>query len=99
MQVVTSADDWSAISASGNISAVPCFLQGIFVSSSSGGTIAIYDDAATGTSIPAVAQFSATAATWYPLQMKLAKGLNVVVGGTLAATVMFNKGGPFLMQT
>lgn len=100
MQVTTLAYDASAqTSTGGNVSAVPCFLGGIFVSSASGSpTITIYDDAATGTTTTLVAQFTPAAATWYPLPFKATKGLNVVIGGTVSCTIAYNKGAPFNMQ-
>ena len=95
-QLVFTACDYAQISSSGNVYPGRGYLLGIFVSAaSSTPTITIYDDAATGTSVTLVAVFTPTAATWYPLPFKLAAGLNVVIGGTVQATVGYLRGQPF----
>jgi hypothetical protein len=67
---------YKQISATGNVSPFGASLLGIFVSSSSSGTITIYDSATTTT-------------TWYPMPVGTTAGIYVVVGGTLSATVVF----------
>lgn len=81
---------YKQISATGNVSALPANLIGIFVSAATATpTITVYDDAATGTSTKIVDTFTPTAATWYPLPFSASKGLYVVLGGTVSATVAF----------
>ena len=83
------AGSYKQIKTSGNVMAIPCTLLGIFVSSASATpTIAVYDDAATGTSTQAVDTFTPTGATYYPLNISLAKGANIVFGGTVSATAV-----------
>lgn len=63
-------------------------MGGIFVSSTTAGTIAIYDGtSASGTKI--VDTFSPTAGVSYPFPFNFTKGLFVSVGGTLSATVFW----------
>jgi hypothetical protein len=63
-------------------------LTGIFVASSTSGTIKLWDNtAASGTVL--VNTFSATAATWYPLPFAFGTGLYITVGGTIDYTVSY----------
>jgi hypothetical protein len=81
---------YKAISASGNVKNTDGLLGGIFVSSAaSTPTITIYDDAATGTTTTIVAVFTPVAGTFYPLPFAFSKGLNIVIGGTVTATVAY----------
>lgn len=76
------------ISASGNLRTTSGGMLGIFVSAASGTpTITVYDDASTGTATKLVDTFTPVAGTWYPLPFAFASGLNVVLGGTVSATV------------
>ena len=77
-----------AISASANVKSSQGAMLGIFCSSSTSGTITLYDDAATGTSTAIAAVFNVTAGTYYTLPVAFANGLYVVVGGTAAVTVV-----------
>jgi hypothetical protein len=77
------------VSASGNVKVGSGALLGIFVSAaSSTPTIAVYDDAATGTTTKIVDTFTPVAGTWYPLPIGVNAGINVVIGGTVSATVV-----------
>jgi len=76
------------ITASANIKSSQGAMLGIFCSSSTSGTITLYDDAATGTSTAIAAVFNVTAGTYYPLPVAFGNGLYVVVGGTAAVTVV-----------
>jgi|HubBroStandDraft_4_1064222.scaffolds.fasta_scaffold1706234_2 hypothetical protein len=90
MDIVVESGGYAQISASGNVWPSACAMTGIFVSSASGTpTITIYDDAATGTSVPLVATFTPVAGTYYKLPFRALLGLNVVIGGTIACTVGF----------
>ena len=62
-------------------------ILGIFVASSTSGTIAVYDSATTTTGTPIVPVFAAVAGTWYPLPFGYGQGVYIVVGGTLTAVV------------
>lgn len=77
-----------AISATANVKSSQGAMLGIFCSSSASGTITLYDDTATGTSVPIAAVFNVTAGNWYPLPVAFGSGLYVVVGGTAAVTVV-----------
>jgi hypothetical protein len=77
------------ITATGNVSPVTTDLLGIFVSTSTSGTITIYDSATTTTSAPITGTFNVTAGTWYAIPASASAGLYIVVGGTLNATVIF----------
>jgi hypothetical protein len=77
-----------AISATANVKSSQGAMLGIFCSSSTSGTITLYDDAATGTSTAIAASFNVTAGTYYSLPVAFANGLYVVVGGTAAVTVV-----------
>lgn len=77
------------ITASGNVSNHSAAIIGIFVSSSTSGTITIYDDAATGTTTKAVDTITCVSGTYYSLPFTMGNGINIVVGGTLTATVAF----------
>jgi len=63
-------------------------LVGIFVASSSSGTIKIWDNTSAATTV-LVNTFSASAATWYPLPFHFKTGLYVDVSGTIDCTVSF----------
>lgn len=68
-------------------------LKGIFVSAASGTpTITVYDEPAGGTTNTLLGVFTPVAATFYPLGVDGAffnKGLNVVISGTVTATVIY----------
>ena len=68
-------------------------LKGVFVSAaSSTPTITVYDEPAGGTTNTLLGVFTPVAATFYPLGVDGAffnKGLNVVISGTVTATVIY----------
>jgi len=68
-------------------------LKGIFVSAASATpTITVYDEPAGGTTNTLLGVFTPAAATFYPLGVDGAffnKGLNVVISGTVTATVIY----------
>lgn len=77
------------VTASGNVKVGSGALLGIFVSAaSSTPTITIYDDAATGTTTKIVETFTPVAATWYNLPIAVSAGINIVISGTVSATVV-----------
>lgn len=78
------------VSASGNLKASQGAMLGIFVAAASATpTITVYDDAATGTTLKIVDTFTPVPSTWYPLPIAFANGLNVVISGTVSATVVY----------
>ena len=77
------------ITVSGNVKSGQGAMMGIFVASVSGTpTITVYDDAATGTAKKLVDTFTPVASAWYPMPMGFGSGCNVVLGGTVSATVV-----------
>ncbi|PXW28248.1 hypothetical protein [Paraburkholderia caballeronis] len=93
MNHVTQAYSYRHVSASGNIRAGDGVLGGIFVSAATGTpTIAIYDDAADGVGTLLVDEFTPTPGQWIPLPFAFVNGLNIVIGGTVSATVGFTAG-------
>lgn len=81
---------YKQITATGNVSPIGCKLLGIFVSSSTLGTITIYDSATTTTSTKVVdTTVALTGGTWIPIPVAFASGIYIVVGGTLSATVVY----------
>jgi hypothetical protein len=64
-------------------------LLGIFVASSSAGTVKLWDNTSAATTV-IVNTFSATAATFYPIPVNFKNGLYVTIGGTADITVIWN---------
>lgn len=85
--------NYTYISATTQIKRSAGKLKGIFVSAASGTpTITVYDEAAGGTTKTLLGVFTPAAATFYPLGVDGAffnNGLNVVLGGTVTATVIY----------
>ena len=85
--------NYTAISATTQIKRDPGKLNGIFVSSASGTpTITVYDSFASSTSDPVVlATFTPTANTMHNFFQGLYtnKGIYVVIGGTVSATISY----------
>lgn len=85
--------NYTYITASANIKPMAGKLKGIFVSSaSSTPTITVYDSAGTTTTKTILGVFTPAAATSYllPLDGAYAKdGIYVAIGGTVAATVIW----------
>lgn len=74
--------------ASRNVNGIPGqTLIGIVVSSTSGGTITIYDDPKTGTTIKLVDTITPPVG-FLPLYLAAAQGHNIVVTGTISATAI-----------
>lgn len=88
-EIIVQSAGYAQVSASGNVWPQPAALEGIFVSSATTGTITVYDDAGTGTTIKMVDTFTVAPGTWYPLPFRALKGLNIVLGGTVSCTVGF----------
>jgi len=70
------------------VSPVPKAVLGVFVSTSTSGTFAIYDNASANTTSPVTGTVSAVAGTFYPLKAYCATGVTVVTAGTINCTVI-----------
>lgn len=86
--------NYSYISATSQVKVGAGKLKGIFVSSAtSTPTITVYDTDAKGTSTTVVGVFTPTSSTNYPFNsfdgIYLNKGLYIVLGGTVTATVIY----------
>ena len=78
------------LTASGNVLAQRGKLAGIFVATaSSTPTLAVFDTAATSTTVTIIAAFTPVAATFYPLPALAANGIYVQIGGTVNCTPFF----------
>lgn len=96
-QLITECYDYAFITATTNVATVGSaaagygYLKGIFVSSVTAGTITVYDDPAAGTGTTIIATFTPLPATFYELPAKYRTGCNVVITGTVSATVFYNR--------
>lgn len=63
-------------------------LLGIFVASSSSGTVKIWDNTSAATTV-LVNTFTAIAGTWYPLPFHFINGLYIDITGTIDLTVSY----------
>jgi len=77
------------ITASGNCSPIPCTVIGFLCATTTSGTLTFYDDAGTGTGTPITGTITPAAGSFTPLYLATTKGLNVVVGGTINATIVY----------
>lgn len=64
-------------------------IVGIFVASSSSGTIKLWDNTSAATTV-LVNTFSAIGGTWYPLPFRFTTGLYVDISGTIDLTVSYS---------
>lgn len=64
-------------------------LVGIFVASSSSGTIKLWNNTAASGAV-LVNTFNATAGTWYPLPFSFTAGLYITVGGTIDYSISYS---------
>jgi hypothetical protein len=67
----------------------PGHVLGIFVASSSSGTIKLWGNTA-GSGAVIVNTFSAVAGTWYPLPFPFKVGLFITVGGTIDYSISYS---------
>lgn len=70
------------------VSSVPKAVLGVFVSTSTSGTFAIYDNASANTTNPVTGTVSAVAGTFYPIKAYCSTGVVVVTTGTINCTVI-----------
>jgi hypothetical protein len=86
--------NYKAITATSQVKNMAGKIKGIFVSSTSSGTIAVYDSALAGTTDPILAVFTPAAATMYQLSgddggVSFNTGLYVVLANTIACTIIY----------
>jgi hypothetical protein len=79
----------SQITASTLIKTSPGECGQVFCSTTSSGTIALYDSATAATNNKIVDTITLTAGQSYPLYIKFVNGLYAVIGGTASVTVTF----------
>ena len=77
------------ITATANVSPIPCKVLGVFVSTETTATVQLYDSATTTTTAPIVSVFTPVAATYYTIPASASSGIYVVISGTVSATVFF----------
>lgn len=75
------------ITASGNVKNVSGGMIGFYVCSTTAGTIQLYDDAATGTTLPLTGLITPVMG-WNQLPVAFASGLNAVIGGALNVSIV-----------
>lgn len=63
-------------------------LLGFFCSTTTSGTVVIYDNTSAAT--PITGTITLTAGTWYPLPATCVTGIHVVIANTANITVFFN---------
>lgn len=80
---------YKVFTASGNIKSGPGAILGIVVASSTAGTVALFDSAATDTNTLMLGTTALVGATYLPVNACFVNGLNIVVGGALNATVIY----------
>ncbi len=85
---VSVGGSYKNVTSSVSVKAIDGCLYGIFVASSSSGTIKLWDNTSAATTV-LVNTFSAIGATWYPIPVRFSTGLFITVGGTIDCTVVF----------
>jgi hypothetical protein len=82
---------FKTFSASGNLWPSPVAMRGILITEATGTpTIAVYDDDATGTTVPIVQTMTPVAGQFIEIPAMTVNGLNVVIGGTVQGTAFFD---------
>jgi len=84
----TGGASYANITSTGSVKGSAGTLVGVFVASSSSGTIKLWDNTSAATTI-LVNTFSVSAGTWYPLPFKFGTGLFATIGGTLDCTFSY----------
>ena len=80
---------YKKITATGNVSPIPCKLVGIFISTATAGTVQVYDSATNTTTAPITGAVAAVGGTWLTIPVGVESGIYVVITGTVDATVVF----------
>jgi hypothetical protein len=89
LQPVAGGNDYLNGSTSQLVKTGDGYLLGIFVASSSAGTIKLWDNTSAATTV-LVNTFSAVAGQWYPLPYHFKKGLFITVGGTIDYSISYS---------
>lgn len=76
------------LTASASVKAGQGAMLGFYVNSTTSGTVAFYDDPATGTTLALTGTIT-PAVGWHGLPVAFANGLNVVIGATLNVTIVY----------
>ena len=87
---VIEAGHYANISATANISAVPSRLIGVLCSTTSSGTLNVYNDTSTGTTNTVTGTITLTAGQFYPIPARCGNGIYLVIGGTANITAFFD---------
>jgi hypothetical protein len=87
-QPVVAGDKYLNVTASGVIKASSGFLTGIFVNSTSAGTLKLYDNA-TAASGNVICNTFTPQTGWNPLPVHFQNGVYATVGGTLDCTFIY----------
>ena len=77
------------ITGSANIKSSQGALLQVIVSSASTGTLALYDDAATGTTVKLLDTMTITAGQSISIPIAFSNGLYAVIGGTASLTIVY----------
>lgn len=77
------------LAATANCSVVSCKVIGFLCSTTSSGTVQLYDDTATGTSTPITAAITVVAGQFYPVPAQTINGLYCVISGTCNITLFY----------
>lgn len=85
---IVGGSDYANKSASALIKTGDGYLIGIFVASSSAGTIKLWDNTSGATTV-LVNTFNVLGGTWYPLPFHFKTGLYITIAGTLDCTVSY----------
>ena len=78
---------YKVLTATGNVASGEGALLGLFCSTTSSGTIILYDSATTTTTIPITAIITLTAGTWYNIPVTFTAGLYAVIANTANVTI------------
>lgn len=81
---------YKRLTASANVLSGYGATLGIFCASQTVGTVQLFDDAATGTTLPITGVITLVAGQFFNIPVAFGAGLNVVITGTADVTVMVN---------
>ena len=88
--LVTEAGNYTNLSASAQVRAGPGALLGVFVASSSSGTIKLWDSLTAANAI-IINTTSVTGGTFYPIPVVFGTGLYCTIAGTADITVLWSE--------
>lgn len=85
----TQTGGYKNLTATANVSPIPCKVLGVFVSTETTATVQLYDSATTTTTAPITGAIAVAAGTWYTIPVGTSAGLYVAITGTADVTVVF----------